>query len=81
MPIYNNTKLECMYEKPNKLKMHTIGVPTLEKKSELQYIGSFNQLKTGRLKDLTFCGSLNLWCFKLMNTIVWNKKTCTQSFS
>ena len=27
MPIYNETKLECMYE-TNKLKMHTTGVPT-----------------------------------------------------
>ena len=26
------TKLECMYEKPNKLKMHTKGVSTLKTK-------------------------------------------------
>ena len=30
MPIYNETKLECMYE-TNKLKMHTTGVPTFKK--------------------------------------------------
>ena len=30
MPIYNETKLECIYE-TNKLNMHTTGVPTLKK--------------------------------------------------
>ena len=30
MPIYNETKLECMYE-TNELKMYTTGVPTLKK--------------------------------------------------